>query len=419
MRKEAAMEKTNIVSKTNTPLVYHVHLVGKELICNDKIIVSKYDNNSIKLVFHDVGTFRCHYVAYKLMGAPHYKISPLNIEDNSTKTYAWVIDSTVTHKAGTYEFVLICSDTETENGIFVPEEENNSITFISKPKKLEVNRNFLDADVDLAAVDVNIKLLYNDVMVLCDNMQNTIIDLTNQINELKMVESDLNTSVATALNIANNAYDEVSGSRISSRYGVTFESLAQRLNNDESVFFVTEEYDADTSKTEQVVSIDWGKILEYEPCLISNKAFSFNQLYIDGHYDLSSSDGGVIDINTYACMNTNLLGATITDNTKCYVRLNFDETIEKRLFELSFGKVTYDADSWSFTSKEVIQSFYSKAGATECTIDITYFLKNYVELYPNELNNLCLFIIPIDENDSQITISSTTLNIINENTEGV
>lgn len=408
------MEETNIVSKTNTPLVYHVHLVGKELICNDKIIVSKYDNNSIKLIFHDVDDFRCHYVAYKLMGAPHYKISPLCIEDNSPKTYAWVIDSTVTHKSGIYEFVLICSDTETEDGIFVPEEENNSITFISKPKKLEVDRNFLDADVDLGAVDVNIKLLYNDVMVLRDNLQNTITDLTNQINHLMVVENSLNTSVATALNIANNAYDEVAGARVSERYGATFESLAQRLNNEESIYVLTEEYNTDLKETEQVVSVDWGRVINYSPSLSSNKEADLYELVIDGNKS-NLLEKVYINLNTYADLRLDLLGAVIGINTKCYLEFEFEPLNEGRTLELSFGKIKESSDKWAFEVKDVIQVFNIAPNKNNYEVDITYFIKNYVQQYPNEKNNLSLFVIPIDEIESNIVITKVALKIISEN----
>lgn len=362
------------MGKTNTPLVYHINLVGKELICSDKIIVSKYDNKSIKLRFYLNDLDGNQFVAYKHVDSTNYTIDPLDSNNEFT------ITSAMTLTLGTWQFMLVSSSVPLDkNGEYDFDNcDFDSVIFTSFPQKIEVKNSFLENEYYEPDINENLEILYNEIVSARKLVEKQTKSLQKKLDYADYLIEQLNLKSTTASNNANNAVYEIEMAKASTRYGCTFNSLRERQDNVESVWVLTESADG-----EMIVNVDFDRVTR-------RNDFVSNTFYMEDYNQYTDDD----ELNNYTMLAFDFSGVNIHETIKCKLYLNRTND----LYVNEEGKPSTSTVSVSFCIMNPVESldvadsdltdlvttFDAVIGNNE--IDLSYAVSEFVKNNPTRLN---------------------------------
>ena len=147
-------------------ITYKISIQGKKLVPNESPIIlgNKFDDNSTRLKF---GVSEDIYDGYKYIALQYPDKEKIILVQLDRENNFWVGTSVTSH-VGTWQFCLIISTTT------IPEDGNvldSNVIYISDVIKAKVKDNFLDANFDVAENEPNLKIYYNTLNTLTDELR--------------------------------------------------------------------------------------------------------------------------------------------------------------------------------------------------------------------------------------------------------
>ena len=165
-------------------ITYKISTQGKKLVPNESPIIlgNKFDSNSTRLTFRIDEDIYDGYKYIALQYPDKEKIILVQLDSNNN---FWVGTSVTSH-VGTWQFCLIISTTT------IPEDGNvldSNVIYISDAIKAKVKDNFLDANFDVAENEPNLKIYYNNLNALTDELRSL-----NAKERIEVLETGLDES---------------------------------------------------------------------------------------------------------------------------------------------------------------------------------------------------------------------------------